>query len=238
MKGLNTMYKFSASLMCMNFTELKSQIEILNNRADFLHVDIMDGKFVRNITLSPMIMEQINEIARIPMDAHLMVENPSDFINMVSDAGAEFITLHAETINKNAFRMINKIKEIGCKVGVALNPATPLEYIKHYINLLDKITIMTVDAGFAAQKFIPEMLDKVRQAKKWKEKFNYNYLIEVDGSCNEDTYGLLINAGAEVFVMGSTGLFGLNPDLKTAWKQMINNFKREVATCSEFPEFG
>lgn len=218
-------YKFSPSLMCMDLIELKKQIEILNNKADFYHIDIMDGHYVKNITLSPYFMEQIKGLAKVPMDVHLMVENPADFLEMVAGAGAGYITPHAETINKDAYRVISRIKDLGCKVGIALNPATPLEYIKHYIHLLDKITIMTVDAGFAGQQFIAEMLDKIRQAKEWKEKYGYTYLIEVDGSCNKNTFNALREAGTEVFIIGSSGLFGLDPDLNKAWEKMLLNFE-------------
>jgi len=212
----------------MNFVELKNQIDILNSKADFLHVDIMDGHYVKNLTLSPVIMAQIKKIAKIPMDAHLMVDNPSDYLDALAEAGACCITPHAETVNKDAFRTIYRIRELGCKAGIALNPATPLEYAGYYIHLLDKLTLMTVDAGYAAQRFVPEVLDKIKQAKKWKEENGYNYLIEVDGACNEKTYRLLADAGAEVFVMGSTGLFGLDEDLEKAWQKMAERFKRQL----------
>jgi len=162
------------------------------------------------------------------MDAHLMVENPADFVDMVKEAGAVYITPHAETINKNAFRLIQRILDLGCKPGVALNPATPLDYIRHYIHLLDKITIMTVDPGFAGQRFIPEMLEKIREAKALKERMGYKYLIEVDGSCNARTFRMLAEAGAEVFVVGTSGLFSLHPDLDRAWDLMMEHYNREV----------
>jgi D-allulose-6-phosphate 3-epimerase len=221
-------YMFAPSLMCMNLLQLKEQVQVLNERADLFHIDIMDGHFVKNITLSPFFMEQIKEDASLPMDAHLMTENPGDFIDMCIQAGATYISVHAETINKDAFRIINRIKEQGCKVGIVLNPATPLEYIKHYIHLIDKITIMTVDPGFAGQKFIPEMLDKIRQAREWKAAYSYEYLIEVDGSCNETTYRALAAAGAEVFIMGSSGLFNLDKDLAIAWEKMMQTFDEAV----------
>jgi len=110
-------------------------------------------------------------------------------------------------------------------VGVVLNPATPLEYIKHYIHLLDKITILTVDPGFAGQKFIPEMLDKIREAKRLKEEKGYSYLIEVDGSVNKKTFKVLKEAGTEVFILGSSGLFNNHPDIEKAWQIMIEQFE-------------
>lgn len=222
-------YYFSPSLMCMDLMDLQNQIEVLNERADFLHVDIMDGHFVKNLTLSPMFIEQIKKYTKVPIDAHLMVENPNDFIDMIVASGADYITLHAETINKDAFRTIANIRNLGCKVGVVLNPATPISYIDPYIDLIDKITILTVDAGFAGQKFIDGMLEKIREVKEIREKSGYQYLIEVDGSCNEGTFAKLADAGAEVFIVGSSGLFSLDSDLATAWEKMMGVFNQCVA---------
>lgn len=217
-------YLFSPSLMCMNLINLNEQISVLNSKADFLHVDIMDGHFVKNITLSPFFIEQIKSYVNIPIDAHLMVENPGDYIEICEKSGASFITIHAETINREAFRIIDRIKSHGLMVGIALNPATPISEIKHYINKIDKITIMTVDPGFAGQPFIPEVLEKIRDLKRLKDDNNYNYLIEADGSCNKNTFQVLKDAGCEVFVLGSSGFFNLSDDLGKAWEIMIGNF--------------
>jgi D-allulose-6-phosphate 3-epimerase len=215
---------FAPSLMCANFLDLKNQIEILNERADIYHIDIMDGHYVKNFSLSPAMIEQLKPIAKLPMDAHLMVENPADFLESVAKAGATYISPHAETINRDAFRIFRTIKSLGCKTGVVLNPATPLEYIQHYLGLLDKITILTVDAGFAGQTFIKEMLQKIETAKEIREKYNYSYLIEVDGSCNEKTFSSLAQAGTDVYIVGSSGLFNLDPDLSIAWEKMMKIF--------------
>ena len=207
---------FSPSLMCMDLLSMKEQVEILNERADFYHVDIMDGHLVKNITLSPFFVSNLKRISKLPIDVHLMTEYPDDYIEELAKSGADYICPHAETINKDAFRIINKIKGFGCKAGIVLNPATPIEWIKYYIHLLDKITVMTVDPGFAGQPFIPEMLDKIKELKELKEKNGYNYLIEVDGSCNERTFDILTEAGAEVLIVGSSGLFNLDSDLSKA----------------------
>ena len=220
---------FSPSLMCMDLLSMKEQVEILNERADFYHVDIMDGHFVKNITLSPFFVSNLKRISKLPIDVHLMTEYPDDYIEELAKSGADYICPHAETINKDAFRIINKIKGFGCKAGIVLNPATPIEWIKYYIHLLDKITVMTVDPGFAGQPFIPEMLDKIRELKELKEKNGYNYLIEVDGSCNERTFDILTEAGAEILIVGSSGLFNLDSDLPKAWDKMMEIYEAKTA---------
>ena len=220
---------FSPSLMCMDLLSMKEQVEILNERADFYHVDIMDGHFVKNITLSPFFVSNLKRISKLPIDVHLMTEYPDDYIEELAKSGADYICPHAETINKDAFRIINKIKGFGCKAGIVLNPATPIEWIKYYIHLLDKITVMTVDPGFAGQPFIPEMLDKIKELKELKEKNGYNYLIEVDGSCNERKFDILTEAGAEVLIVGSSGLFNLDSDLPKAWDKMMEIYEAKTA---------
>ena len=222
------MQKFSPSLMCMDLSKFKEQVEVLNERAHFYHVDIMDGHFVKNITLSPFFIQELKKISKLPIDAHLMVEKPADFINMTIDAGADYISLHAETINGEAFRHINTIKNRGRKFGVVLNPETPLDSIRHYIHHVDKLTIMTVDPGFAGQPYISEMLEKIKEAKALKEKHGYKYLITIDGSCNKNTFKQLVEAGAEVLIIGTSGLFNLDEDVERAWNLMMETFNKEV----------
>lgn len=212
--------QISPSLMCMNLMEIKQQLAVLNSRADFLHVDIMDGHYVKNITLSPFFIEQIRPHTPLDIDVHLMVEQPTDFIEAVAKAGADFICPHAETINRDAFRVINQIRSLGKKPGVVLNPATPVSFIHHYLHLLEKITVMTVDPGYAGQPFIPEMVEKIQTLKALKQAHGYRYLIEIDGSCNQRTYRTLLEAGAEVLIVGTSGLFNIHEDLTTAWTMM------------------
>lgn len=219
---------FSPSLMCMDLMEIKEQIKIINERADFYHVDIMDGHFVPNITLSPDFVKAISKETKLPLDCHLMVTNPGDYIDILAEAGAGYICPHAEAINSDAFRVLNKIKIVGCKAGVVLNPATPISYIKHYMHMLDKITIMTVDPGFAGQPFIREMLDKIKEAKEIKTEKGLKYIIEIDGSCNKGTFKELYDAGAECFIVGSSGLFNLDENLDKAWDIMLSNFSEET----------
>lgn len=161
---------FSASLMCMNMLEMKEQFRVLNERVQMYHVDIMDGHFCKNITLSPDFVKVCASAAKRPIDVHLMVEHPGDFLDQLIRSGAHCISPHAETINVDAFRTIDKIKSAGCRMGVVLNPSTPLSYVAHYLNHIDLLTIMTVDVGYSGGKFIPEMLEKIREAVRIREE--------------------------------------------------------------------
>ncbi|MDR1143196.1 MAG: hypothetical protein LBK77_03130 [Spirochaetaceae bacterium] len=162
--------EFSVSLMCLDYLRIREQIEALNSRADYYHIDIMDGHFCKNITLSPDFTRAIKRISTLPVEVHLMTEHPNDFIGPVREAGADIISPHAETINTDAFRTLDRIKALGAGAGVVLNPATPQEYIRHYVSRLDIITIMTVDVGYAGQPFIDEMLERLGSAGSGKKK--------------------------------------------------------------------
>ena len=218
----------TVSLMCMDFLDMKNQIDVLNEEFDGYHMDVMDGHFCKNITLSPDIIKAVGKAAKKPMDVHLMTTEPNDWIKSCAEAGAELISPHAETINTNAFRTINRIKDLGCKTGVTLNPATPLAYCKEYLGRIDVLTIMTVDVGFAGQPFIREMLDKIKEAKKLREENGWHYQIMIDGSCNKKTFKDLYAAGAECFILGSSGLFSLDDDLRVACAKAKKIFEEET----------
>lgn len=215
---------FEVSLMCMDFLNIRGQLEVLNKRADLYHIDIMDGHYCKNITLSPDMIRAFKKVAVLPMDAHLMTTTPNDWIEAVAEAGVEYITPHCETINWDAFRILNRIEALGCKTGVALNPATPLSQIEYYIDRIEMLTIMTVDVGYAGQPFITQMLKKIEQAREMKEKHGYQYKIKIDGSCNRKTFKRLVNAGAEILIVGSSGLFNLDPDINIAFDKLFQNF--------------
>ncbi len=210
----------SPSLMCMDLVDFKNQIDFLSTKADSFHIDIMDGHYVPNLTLSPFFMEAVKKISDLPMDVHLMVMKPQDYIVPMVKAGAKLISLHAEVINGQAFRLLDQIKSFGCSTGITINPETPIDIMLPYIHKVDKITIMTVDPGFAGQPFIEESIPKIEQLKKYKEKQGLNYNIEIDGSCNINTYERLIAAGAETLIVGSSGLFGIADTLEAAWAKM------------------
>ncbi len=219
---------FSASLMCMNLLDMRQQFEVLNRRIQMYHVDIMDGHFCKNITLSPDFVKVCASVAEHPIDVHLMVEHPGDFIDQLIAVGAAVISPHAETINVDAFRTIDKIKSAGCQMGVVLNPATPLSYVSHYLNHIDLLTIMTVDVGYSGGKFVPEALDKIREAVRIREERGLHYVIQVDGACNAANFKAMDEAGAEAYVVGNTGLFAMDPDLNRAADILYENFSRET----------
>ncbi|GLJ02551.1 D-allulose 6-phosphate 3-epimerase [Bacillus sp. YKCMOAS1] len=222
---------FSPSLMCMDLTHFREQIHFLNTRADRYHVDVMDGHYVKNMTLSPFFIEQLRKLTNVPIDVHLMAEHPQEFlIDACIDAGATMICLHPEVVQKDAFRIIRHIHQRKCEVGFVLNPATPVAALDSYIHLIDRVTIMTIDPGFAGQPFIKEMLQKIKQVKDIKKHGGYSFSIEVDGSCNESTFRLLAEAGNEIYIIGTSGLFGLHKQLDAAWETMKQIFSKETAS--------
>jgi len=222
-------YLISPSLMCLDLMKASEQLSFFNEKADMLHVDLMDGHYVKNIALSVDFVRQIRPYTTVPIDVHMMVTTPMDFVDGLIEAGADSISVHAETISSYAFRIINHIKSAGKKVGIILNPATPIEVLTSYIHLIDKVTVMTVDPGYAGQPFIPEMVDKIKAVYQMREEGEHNFLIEVDGSCNKNTYGLLLNAGADVLVMGSSGLLKRGIPLIETWEIMQNEIAQSIS---------
>ena len=227
------------SLMCMDFLAVRDQINILNTRADMYHFDIMDGHFVPNITLSADIAAAIAPISELPLDFHLMCTDPGIFIEPLEKAVRpltergirSFLAPHAEVMSGCGFRLLDRIVSAGFRPGIAINPETPLSMIESYMHKLDKIIFMTVDPGFSGAAFIPEALDKVREAAKIKKSDpeRYHFIIEIDGSCNKNTYRLLSEAGAESLIVGSSGLFRNDPDLAKAWDIMEKDIAEALA---------
>jgi D-allulose-6-phosphate 3-epimerase len=216
--------QFSASLMCMDFLHVKDQIEVLNEYVEYFHIDIIDGHYSKNLSLTPDLIQAFAKVATKPMDAHLATTNPEHWIKPCARAGATYISPHAETISNEAFRLFNMIESEGCKVGVVLNPATPISFVETYLNRVELLTILTVDPGFPGQQFINEMIGKIQAAARLREENGYTYKIQVDGAVNKSTFKKLKDAGADVFVLGSSGLFGLDDDLVTACNQAYENF--------------
>lgn len=218
MKNKNV--EVAPSLMCMDLSEFKSQIQSLDNITSYYHVDIMDGHYVRNMTLSPWFIEQLNNQTSVPIEAHLMVTNPEDYVEKLLELEVDLISIHAEHLIGKAFRLQEIITTGGSKFGVVLNPETPANVIMDYIDKVDVITVMTVDPGFAGQNFIPESLKKVTELKEYKRQNNSSFVIQIDGSCNKSTYQKMKDAGAERLVLGSSGLFGLADNIDEAISMM------------------
>jgi D-allulose-6-phosphate 3-epimerase len=212
--------KIAPSMGCCDLLDLKNQVEFIDERADYLHMDIKDGYYVRTFGIGPDFLAAIKDIVKKPMDAHLMVQRPWDYLESCAAAGATYITPHTDVIENVALVTINRIKELGCKAGVALNPATSLESIRYYLPYLDKVTIMIVDAGIAGQSVIPEMYDKIRMLAKWREELELDFLIEADGSMNKNLYAGLYDAGADIVVLGTPALWNKDANLEKAWSIM------------------
>lgn len=197
------MIKIAPSILSADFSNLGNEIkDVERGGADYIHVDVMDGHFVPNITIGPLIVEAIRPITDLPLDVHLMIENPDDYIQTFVDAGASIITVHQETCI-HLHRTIQLIKNAGIKAGVVLNPATPVEMIKDILPEVDMVLIMSVNPGFGGQSFIHHAVQKIKQVATWREEFGLTFEIEVDGGINTDTAKLCTDAGADVLVAGS-----------------------------------
>ena len=197
------MIKIAPSILSADFAKLGEEIkDVERGGADYIHVDVMDGHFVPNITIGPLIVEAIRPVTKLPLDVHLMIENPDDYIEEFARAGADYITVHVEAC-KHLHRTIGLIKSLGVKAGVVLNPATPVNTIQHVIKHVDMVLLMSVNPGFGGQSFIPEVLPKIREVKAMADEFNPALEIEIDGGVNEETAKLCIEAGANVLVAGS-----------------------------------
>ena len=193
-----------------------------------MHVDVMDGHFAPNLTLSPDFIKAASKYATVPLEVHMMCEKPAMWVEPVVSAGAKIVSLHAETIGNDAFRQYNWLRDHGVKCGAVLNPATPFNTVTSYLERMDLVTLMTVDVGFAGQPFIEEMLPKIEEAAEYKRNHGLSYEVQIDGSCNQKTFKRLRDAGAEIFILGTSGLFGKDPDVNKAWQMMQSEY--EAAT--------
>jgi ribulose-phosphate 3-epimerase len=197
------MVKIAPSILSADFARLGEEIrDVENGGADFIHVDVMDGHFVPNITIGPLIVEAIRPVTKLPLDVHLMIENPDQYIESFAKAGADYITVHVEAC-KHLHRTIHFIKSFGVKAGVVLNPATPVETIQHVLSDVDMVLLMSVNPGFGGQVFIPEVTGKIKSLRRMIDEKGLQVEIEIDGGVNEATAKLCIDAGATVLVAGS-----------------------------------
>lgn len=196
-------HKISPSLLSADFLNLQKDIEMLNaSEADWLHCDVMDGVFVPNISFGFPVLEQVNKVAKKPLDVHLMIVQPDKFIQQVKDVGGYMMTVHYEACT-HLHRTVGAIHEAGMKAGVSLNPHTPVEFLTDILDDLDLVLIMSVNPGFGGQKFIPNAINKVARLRKMIDERGLNTFIEVDGGVNLHTGKQLLDAGADVLVAGS-----------------------------------
>jgi len=201
------MIHIAPSVLSADLLKLTEQVkEVENNGADYIHIDIMDGHFVPNITFGPVIVSTLKRITDLPLDVHLMISEPDKYINDFTEAGADIITVHQETCS-HLHRTIQLIKNNNIKAGVSLNPATNISTILPIIEELDLVLLMTVNPGFGGQNFIELVVPKIAEISEYKKINNLDYLIEVDGGVNPKTAKVVANAGAEILVAGSA-IFG------------------------------
>ncbi|AWI03948.1 ribulose-phosphate 3-epimerase [Clostridium drakei] len=197
------MIKLAPSILSADFSKLGEDIKKLEKYgADWVHIDVMDGMFVPNISFGIPVIKSIRNITSLTFDVHLMIEEPARFVEDFIKAGADMITIHYEA-DRHIDRTVNYIKSLGAKVGIALNPATPVENIKYLLPNLDMVLIMTVNPGFGGQKYINYCSEKIKELKELSNKFNKNLLIEVDGGIGKDNIKIAVECGANVIVAGS-----------------------------------
>jgi|SRR5690554_3973832 ribulose-phosphate 3-epimerase len=203
--------KIAPSILAADFNNLEKEIRMLNeSEAEFIHCDVMDGVFVPNISFGIPIVEHVKKVAEKPLDVHLMIVNPENYIEAFAEAGASWLTVHFETC-PHLHRTVNHIRENGMKASVCLNPHTPVSALEDIITELDMVLLMSVNPGFGGQKFIHHTYKKVRQLKKLIQESNADCLIEVDGGVNYETGKKLVEAGANVLVAGSFVFGSENP---------------------------
>jgi len=191
------------SILSADFSKLGEEIvNIQDLGCDYIHIDVMDGHFVPNMSFAMPIVSAIKKYKKAPFDVHLMIENPENWVEQFAKAGADIITVHAEATN-HLNRLVNQIKALGVKVGVAVNPGTPLCMVEEVLPDIDLLLLMTVNPGFGGQKFIPSVAGKIQRADKIRKDNGYNFLIEVDGGIDATTGPIAASAGADVLVAGS-----------------------------------
>ena len=206
--------KIAPSILSADFSQLGNEIKRLEKAgADMIHVDVMDGHFVPNLTMGPPVIKTLRKYTNLPFDVHLMISPVHKYIKDYAEAGANIITIHPEA-TENLEMSIKHIKDLGKKVGVSLNPNTQIDVIKKILSNINLVLIMSVHPGFGGQKFMPEVLDKIKKLKKIKDQKNLKFDIEVDGGINFDNNKFVIDAGANILVSGTAVFENNNGDIK------------------------
>lgn len=197
------MKRLAPSILSADFSKLGEAVQLVERAgAHLVHVDVMDGSFVPNITIGPVVMKSLVGKVKIPFDVHLMIDNPDKYSPLFVTEQTEFITVHAEAC-RHLYRSLQQIRMLGVKAGVSLNPATPLSAVEYVLDCVDLILVMSVEPGFGGQKFIPSALRKVRELDEIRKKHGYNFEIEIDGGIGPENIADVSNAGVDIFVAGS-----------------------------------
>ena len=210
------------SILSADFSRLKQELASVEAAgADYIHIDVMDGHFVPNITIGPFIVEAIKRSTKVPLDVHLMIERPEDYIKSFRSAGADIITIHAEA-TVHLHRLVQSIKEEGARAGVSINPGTPVEAIEEVLDCVDLVLVMSVNPGFGGQQFIPHSIEKIKKLRKMLDERGLKTILEVDGGVKVSNIKKVSMAGADMFVAGSA-VFG-----STNYKKTIEAMRKEI----------
>ena len=205
-------FLLAPSILSADFSDLGASLALIQSRGgDFIHIDVMDGHFVPNLTIGPPVVKALRSKTNLPFDVHLMVSNPEDYIQQFADAGADWITFHIEA-SIHAHRLVSLIHDAGLKAGISIVPSTPVSALKELLPIVDLVLVMTVNPGFGGQSMIPSCLEKVRELKKIQHECNFSYIVSVDGGVNSKTLSSVLEAGTDVVVSGSaffTGELGI-----------------------------
>jgi ribulose-phosphate 3-epimerase len=208
--------KISPSLMCIDFKHMEREIRLLEKvGVDYMHMDIMDGHFVPNFTMGPDILKAVREMTDIPIDIHLMIEKPENYIDIFDPQPKDIVCVHQES-TVHLQRVLQRIRDMGARPGVAINPATPLCMISHVLRDVEMVLIMTVNPGYAGQKLVPATLDKIREMREIIDTHHLNIEIEVDGNVSFENARKMRQAGADIFVAGSSSLFNRQLGIEAA----------------------
>ena len=220
---MNAHYMLSASILSADFTNLGKQIQEAEKAgADWIHVDVMDGHFVPNLTMGPFIVQACRRVTQLPLDVHLMIESPENLLEAFAQAGSSILTVHVETC-PNLHHTLQTIHELGCKAGVVLNPATPVNLVEPVLHMVDLVLVMSVNPGFSGQSFLPEVLPKLTILRRDMEQINSTANLEIDGGINSSTLPLALKAGANVFV-AAHAIFDYPGGISAGIQQLRSHF--------------